>query len=152
MKESRLTGVYHNPIKMAIAVVALLLLCQLLFAVIEPLMDELIDERSPWVVTVAMMFFFILFNAVSTFTDSNLVRHWGRSIYGFMILGAAGYLSSWLISGKRPGELEGFTDIILIVFIGFIVLRSIASTIMVVVLFTRQRDAKKRARDEKSQY
>jgi len=40
--------------------------------------------------------------------------------------------------------MDGFRDIILIVLIGFIVLKTIATTIMLLVLFTKNRDAEKK--------
>jgi hypothetical protein len=144
MKKISFNDIYHDPIKMALAVVGLLVLCQILFFALSPLLSELIDENSAWVVSVAMMLFYVLFNSISTFADDNLTRNWSRSIYGFGILGAAAYLLAWLISGKALGELDGFRDIILIVIIGFVTLRTIATTIMIVVLFTKMKDANKK--------
>ena len=144
MKDNKLNSVYTDPLKMAIVVVVLMLLAQGLFALLAPLTPELIDERSPWVVSVALMLFYVLFNSISTFANDKLMNNWTRSLYGFLLLGVSGYLMSWLISGKKLTELAGFQDIILIVVIGFIVLKSIATSIMVVVLFTRYRDSQRK--------
>ena len=143
MKDRRFRTVYKDPIKMALVVCGLLVFCQLLFLLIKPLMTALIDESSPWVVSVAMMLFFVLFNSISTFISDNLGWNWGRSIYGFLILGAAGYLLAWLISGRSMNELPGLRDLVMIVVIGFIVLKSIATTMMMIMLFIKKRDAQK---------
>ncbi len=144
MKKIRISDMYRNPIIMAVGVIILLCFCQLLFLLLGPLLSELIDERSPWVVSVAMMLFYILFNSISTFSSDKLIENWGRSIYGFMLLAGVGYLLAWLISGKTLTDLDGFKDIILIVLIGFMVLKTIATTIMLIVLFTKKRDAEKK--------
>lgn len=143
MKEHRLKAIYTDPIKMALVVCGLLIFCQVLFLLLTPLLTELIDESSPWVVSVAMMLFFVLTNSVSTFIADNLSWNWGRSVYGFIILGAVGYLLAWVISGKSIGELDGLRDLVMIAVIGFLVLKSIATTIMIIMLFIQKRDAQK---------
>lgn len=132
---------YADPLKMAGAVLVILLACQLLVAVLKPLVPDLIDERSAWVVTVAMMLFYILFNSISTFSAADLVRNWSRSIYGIAALAIVGFLISYLISGKWFTDLQGFNDILMIVFIGFMVLKCIATSIKGIVLYTKYRDA-----------
>ena len=144
MKKLSFNEIYQNPIKMALAVVILLVIFQLLFFLLTPFLTGLIDENSPWVVSVAMMLFYVLFNSISTFADDNLMRNWSRSIYGFGILGAISFLAAWLISGKALSDMAGFRDIILIVIIGFVTLRTIATTIMIVVLFTKMKDSNKK--------
>lgn len=144
MKNFSFKELYHNPIKMALAVVVLLAFIQLLFYLLTPLLTGLIDENSPWVVSVAMMLFYVLFNSISTFANDDLAQNWSRSLYGFGLLGAISFFSAWLISGKTLSDMSGFRDIILIVVIGFVTLRTIATTIMIVVLFTKMKDANKK--------
>jgi|GEM_PF-4022446 len=141
MKRFNITDTYDHPVKMAIAVVAVLLACQLFIFLLQPLMPALIDERSAWVVTVAMLLFYILFNCISTFNTKSVTRHWNLSIYGLALLGTIGYIISFLISGKSIRELSGFRDIILIVLIGFFVLKTIATTIKAIVVLTKKRDS-----------
>ncbi len=144
MKQFSIKDTYTHPVKMAIVVVVLMLFCQLLFVLIKPLIPNLIDERSPHVVTIAMLLFYILFNSISTFSSKSLARHWGRSMYGLMLIGGLGYLIAYLISGKSLRELDGFRDIIIIVLIGFFALKSIATSIKGIVLFTKYRDSLKK--------
>ena len=144
MKSNNFNKVYADPLVMALVVVGLMVFAQLLFMLLAPLSSELIDDHSPWVVSVALMLFYVLFNSISTFANDNLVWNWSRSLYGFLLLGVIGYLMSWAISGKSLNELAGFRDIILIVVIGFVVLKTIATSIMIVVLITRQKDSEKK--------
>lgn len=133
---------YLDPLKMAGGVLIILILCQLFVFLVKPLVPDLIDERSAWVVTAAMLLFYILFNSISTFAAPSLIRNWSRSIYGMGGLSAIGFLISYLLSGKGISDMPGFNEVLMIVFIGFIVLKSIATSIKGIVLFIKQRDAK----------
>ena len=129
-----------DPLWQAMAVAAVLVIMQVFVFFMTPLLQDLITPESPWVVTIAMLLLFMLFNAVSTFTAKDLVWHWSRSIYGLVGVGALGYLLSWMISGLTLKDMDGFVDLFLIVVIGFMTLKTIATTISALIAFIKRKD------------
>lgn len=144
MKKFRLSDTFQNPVLMAAAIVVFTIVLQLLFFLLKPLIPDLIDERSAYVVTVAMLLFYILFNAISTFGSDDLAKNWSQSIMGIALLGAVGFGISYLVSGKSINELAGFRDIVLIVLIGFFALKIIATSIKGIVLYTKRLDSERK--------
>lgn len=140
--------VVSDPLSMALVIVVVLFIIQGLVLLLRPMLTELMDQGSSWMVSMAMILVFIMFNAISTFVTKELVWHWSRSIYGLLLLGVIGSGLAWLISGKSLYEIQGLSDIMLLLFIGFMTLKTITTTINKVVAFTQRRDEEKLKDDE----
>jgi hypothetical protein len=132
---------------MAIGVAALSIFIQLLFLLLKPMAPLLLDHQTAWVIAAAILLFYTIFNSITTIYSANIGRNWLRSIYGFVSLACFSFLLAQLMSGLRLKEIPDFKSVIFMIVIGFLILKSIATLIHEVVLYTKRKDAEKSKRE-----
>ena len=129
-----------DPFHMAIGVAVLSIPFQLLFLILKPMAPAMLDQQTPWVIAVAMLLFYIIFNAIATFSTKSIAKNWIRSIYGFGALAFFSFIIAQLLSGLKLKDIPEFKWIIILMILGFFILKAIATLIIEVVLYTKRKD------------
>lgn len=100
-------------------------------------------DRLPWIVALAFLLLFAVFNSIFCLSSTQVERYWQRSILAYIALGGLGILCAWLLSGKFLTSVGSFKWMYIVVTFCYLVFISIINFMRSVVNFAEKEEWKK---------
>ncbi len=91
--------------------------------------DDKMSESFPWMIAVAFMLVYAIFNSVLWITSKKMMEYFSESVMYFVILAVASGLFAFLITGKSPGEVGSIKWIFIVMTLGYFVFMGIMGSI-----------------------
>ena len=89
--------------------------------------------NSPYIISTAMLFFFVLFNSILSIKADNLIKYWGKSITTYMLILVAGGYLSFLISGVHIDDAGSFRWLFVVITMGYLIFLAIVQSMKKIV-------------------
>ncbi len=100
-------------------------------------------DRLPWIVSLACLLLFALFNSIFCLASAQVDRYWQRSILAYVVLGGLGILFAWLLSGQLLTSVGSFKWLYIVVTFCYLVFISIINFMRMIVDFAQKEDWEK---------
>ncbi len=110
------------------------------------------SQKFPWMTAAAMIFFFSIFNSITSLSAKNLNNYWLRSMASFAGMAVALGLIAYLFSSLTINEAGSYRWIITVLIFGYLVFLSILGFMKRIVEFAEKEDwqaPKKRKRKKR---
>lgn len=136
-----------NPVFQVISVGALSLILTLIDSLF-PHDDTLFEVNAgPWIVTTAMILFFIIVNTVVALRIVDIIPYWLRSLVCFVLLYGFSYGLSYLLSGKHIDDVGSFRWLWMVLGMVYLVFFIIVRSMKKIMDFAINQDKKLRGED-----
>ena len=99
-----------------------------------------VSAKFPWMTISAFMLLFAVFNSLYSLTAKSIIKYWGRSIYSFMGLAAAGGGVAYLFSSMTISEAGSYRWIYIVVTFGYLVFLSMMAFLRKIVEFAQKEE------------
>ena len=106
------------------------------------------EANMPWVISLAMVLFYALFNSIFSLKATRITRYFSHSILGYMGLVIAGFTFSWLISSLTIDEAGSFRWLIVVMTFGYLIFLSIVRLIKRIVDIAMKQDKRLRGEED----
>ena len=104
-------------------------------------------QRTPWLISSALMLFFGLFNSVFSLSAEKRFVYWRDSIYAYILLGVLGGLMAWGFSGLTIDEAGSFKWMYFIFTFSFIIFLTIINLMRKIVELAQKQDRRLRGEE-----
>jgi hypothetical protein len=104
-------------------------------------------QRTPWLISSALMLFFGLFNSVFSLSAKKRFVYWRDSIYAYALLGVLGGLMAWGFSGLTIDEAGSFKWMYFIFTFSFIIFLTIINLMRKIVELAQKQDRRLRGEE-----
>ena len=104
-------------------------------------------QRTPWLISSALMLFFGLFNSVFSLSAEKRFIYWRDSIYAYVLLGVLGGLMAWGFSGLTIDEAGSFKWMYFIFTFSFIIFLTIINLMRKIVELAQKQDRRLRGEE-----
>lgn len=146
-EESRLIALCQKPLNQAAFVVIMMII----FSLIDKVMPhhyELLEVNSgTWIIGTAMIFFFIILNAIVAFLTDIILPYWTKSILLFIGLLVFTYGWCYLLTGKHIDDAGGFSWLWIVLTMAYFVFFGIARSMKRIVDLANDQDKKLRGEE-----
>ncbi|MCF8236582.1 MAG: hypothetical protein K9I85_00350 [Saprospiraceae bacterium] len=130
-------GKAHHPLKQAAATVVLMVIFLLASWFMVRLGPEGFSQHLPWIIALAFLLLFAVFNSVFCLAAGQVDQYWQRSILGFLVVGLVGASLAWAISGQFLTEVGSFKWMYMVVAFCYLVFISIINFMRKIVDFAQ---------------
>ena len=104
-------------------------------------------NAGTWIVSTAMIFCYVILNAVVAIRIEPILPYWRNSVYAYVGLLIFAYGWSWLLSGKHIDDVGSFRWLWLVLTLVYMVFFSIARSIKRIVDIAIKQDKKLRGEE-----
>ena len=94
----------------------------------------------PWMTAAAFMLLFAMFNSVISLSVADMIKYWGRSVYGFLGLAAGAGFLAYMFSSIPIGEAGSYRWIYVVVSFGYLVFLIIMALVRKIVEFAEKEE------------
>ena len=130
----------HHPFLQAGVAGGLMVLFMLGAYLIATTGPEGFGDRMPWIVALAFLLLFAVFNSIFCLASSQVDRYWQRSVLAFIALGGVGILLAWLLSGQLFTTVGSFKWLYFVVSFCYLVFISIINFMRSIVNFAEKEE------------
>ncbi len=146
-EESKLITIFQKPLNQAALVVGMMIV----FSLIDKVMPhhyELLEVNSgTWIIGTAMIFCYIILNAIVAFRIDIIVPYWSKSIMFFIGLLVLTYGWCYLLTGKHIDDAGGFSWLWIVLTMAYLVFFVIARSMKRIVDLANDQDKKLRGEE-----
>ncbi len=105
--------------------------------------DEKTTEQFPWMIGVAFMLVFAIFNSVLWLSAENMIKYFSDSMTWYVLLAVASGLFAFALTGKNPNDVGSIKWIFIVMTIGYFVFMAIMGSIKRFITFLNKEQEKK---------
>jgi len=98
------------------------------------------NQKFPWMTAAAFIFFFAIFNSITSLSAKNLNNYWLRSMASFVGLAIASGFMAYLFSSLTINEAGSYRWIFTVLTFGYLVFLSILGFMKRIVEFAEKED------------
>ncbi len=118
-------GNAHHPFLQAAVAGGMMIIFLLASRLMSTLGPHGFGDRLPWIVALAFLLLFSVFNSIFCLASVQAERYWRRSIIAYLGLGGLGILLAWLLTGRFFTEVGSFKWMYIVVTFCYLVFISI---------------------------
>lgn len=133
-------GKAHDPFLQAAITGGVMVIFQLAGWMIRAVGPEGFSDRLPWIIALAFLLLFAVFNSIFCLASRQSNRYWNRSVIAFLGLGLLGVLIAWGISGNFLTEVGSFRWLYMVVTFCYLVFISIINFMRSIVEYAQKEE------------
>ena len=98
------------------------------------------SDRLPWIIALAFLLLFAVFNSIFCLAAGKSNRYWNRSVIAFLGLGLLGALIAWAMTGRFLTEVGSFRWLYMVVTFCYLVFISIINFMRAIVDYAQKEE------------
>ncbi len=131
-------GKAHHPFKQAAATVGLMVVFLLASWLMVRVGPEGFSQRLPWIIALAFLLLFAVFNSIFCLAAGQVDKYWQRSVLAYLGVGLIGAGLAWAITGQLLTEVGSFKWMYIVVTFCYLVFVSIINFMRTIVDFAQK--------------
>ncbi len=130
-------GKAHHPFKQAAVAAGLMVVFLLASWLMSGVGPEGFSQRLPWIISLAFLLLFAVFNSIFCLAAGQVDKYWQRSVIAYLAVGLVGIGLAWLITGRFLTEVGSFKWLYMVVTFCYLVFISIINFMRTIVDFAQ---------------